>query len=437
MKLNIKLALIIWAAFVFQGCSKKELSEVDTGKLNLVFILVDTLRADHLPFYGYNKDTAPFLHSLAKESIVFDNAFSTCSYTAPATASIFSSMFPSQHGVITGHFANLKLQKGSPSVKFDQIPEEITTLGEEMSSNGFNAFGLADNLNIAKTTGFAQGFSKFVTYEDKGSRVMNQTLMEWKPEIENSDKYFLYIHYMDPHAPYLQKAPWYKPGTDEKSSIINAYDSEIADLDSQIERMFAEFGWKENSIVVFTSDHGEEFWEHGYLGHSRTLYREVINVPLFIYVPGAKSKRINNLVTTMDILPTLAGLLNLPKKENWEGVDLTTLMKGQTLQDRSIFGQLLRRSDHPKPEVLSTMTPDWHYLGTKPKGKGVTHELYNARLDKKETKDLSSEKPEMVKDLSEKVANAGKGKTTYETITVEKQISQEGLDQLKTLGYAE
>jgi arylsulfatase A-like enzyme len=431
------LFILTFIASTLAGCSKKSLSEIDTSKFNLVVILIDTLRADHLPFYGYQKNTAPFLSTIAEKSVVFENAFSTCSYTAPATASIFTSMYPSQHGVITGHFANLKLQKGNQTVKFDKIPEEIMTLGEEISSLGLRSYGVADNLNIAKHTGFAQGFDKFETYQYKTAEVINKTLMSWKDEIESNKRYFTYIHYMDPHAPYHQRAPWYEHSEDSIQAMKNAYDSEISYLDSHIEKMFKEFKWLDNSIVVILADHGEEFKEHGRIGHGKTLYREVIEVPFLIYVPGLKSARIKNYVTTMDLLPTLSGLLRFPAKNSWQGHDLTQIINKNTIPDRTLFSELLRRPDHPHPEVRSALTNDWHYLGITRRGDKTQHELYNTRLDKRETSNLAEEKAAITSDLNKQAFNVGVGKKTFETITVEESLSDEGLNQLKTLGYAE
>lgn len=436
----MKILLNIFSAFLIigmAGCSKKKLSDIDTRKFNLVIILIDTLRADHLPFYGYQKNTAPFLNQLAEKSIVFENAFSTCSYTAPATASIFTSMYPSKHGVITGHFANIKLQKENQTVKFDKIPDEVTTLGEEISSLGYSAYGIADNLNIATQSGFAQGFRKFATYKYKTAEVVNKTLLSWKSEIESHDRYFTYIHYMDPHAPYNQRAPWYEPSPDPQQAILNAYDSEISYLDSHIKKMFEEFGWLENSIVVVLSDHGEEFREHGLIGHGKTLYREAIEVPFMIYVPGMQPARIKNYVTTMDLLPTLSGLLGFSSKDNWQGHDLTSLINKNSYPDRTLFAELLRRPDHPHPEVRSALTNDWHYLATTRKGEKTNHELYNARLDRREKTNLAPEKTQIVAELNNQTFSLNSGNNNFKTITIEENLSDEGLDQLKTLGYAE
>ncbi len=218
MKNTIFISAIILVSCLFAGCNSQsnKLSKSVAPSQNVVVILVDTLRADHLPFYGYKKDTAPFLSSLAKKSIIFDRAFSACSYTAPAVASVFTSLYPSQHGVITGHFANIRLQKKNQTVTFDRIPEELTTLAEEMKNAGYKTYGVADNLNITTEMGFTQGFDKFSTFRYEGAPKVNETVKSWAAELNSGGKYYLYIHYMDPHEPYNERAPWFTSSTDQK-----------------------------------------------------------------------------------------------------------------------------------------------------------------------------------------------------------------------------
>ncbi len=438
LKFRTIIAIVALLGIIsFAGCSKKKISEIDTSKLNVVVILVDTLRSDHLPFYGYHKDTAPFLTTLANKSIVFDNAFSASSYTGPATASVFTSLYPSQHGVITGHFANLRLQKKDQTVTFDKISDDAVTLGEEMTSAGFKSFGLADNLNISKEMGFSQGFSKFETYRYETATKMNKTLKEWKSEIEGSGRYFLYLHYMDPHEPYHKRDPWYQDAPDEKQKEINAYDSEISFVDSHIKEMFELYNWDKNSIVIFLADHGEEFWDHGGFGHGKTLYREVIEVPFFIYVPGITPGRISSHVTTMDILPTLSALLKFQAKDYWEGHNLLPVIESNSQADRSLFSELLRRPEHPRPELRSVVTPDWHYISKKPKGGELHHELYNARTDVREKINEAKNRSQIVTELANRTMNVSKGKVVFKDNVVEQPLSVEGLEELKTLGYAE
>src|SRR5690606_26353830 len=136
-------------------------------------------------FYGYSVDTAPFLTELAEKSIVFENAFSASSTTAPAMASIFTSVYPSQHGVVMGMQATkrMKRQEEFKALSINRIPEDLLTLGEMMSQSGFKTYGVADNLNIDHQIGYIGGFEKFQTFRYEGAEKVNQVVDQYYPEI--------------------------------------------------------------------------------------------------------------------------------------------------------------------------------------------------------------------------------------------------------------
>jgi len=423
----------------FLGCTKsKKISTAVTKDFNVVVILIDTLRADHLPFYGYSKNTAPFLDSISKKSIIFDKAFSTSSYTAPSVASIFTSLLPSQHGVTTGHFANLRLQKkNEETVTFDRIPLELTTIAEDMKLVGFKTFAVADNLNVSEEMQFNQGFDKFSMFRNEGAQKVNEQVKAWASEIKSSDRYFLYLHYMDPHEPYLERSPWFKSSNDKNQDQINAYDSEITYTDSHIKELSEIFNWDQNTLIVLIADHGEEFQDHGGFGHGKTLYKEVIHVPFVIFAPGISAQRIQSHVSTMDLLPTLAGLLNFPRKDLWMGNNLLPLIEENNKEDRFIISQLLRKAENPRAELKSVVSSDWHLITTKPKQMPMSYELFNVRTDFQQKTNEFKSKIEIAKVLEEKIASVGIEKVVKEETHFEKKITQEGLSELKSLGYAE
>ena len=188
---KVILGVLVLTILIIQpGCTKKH-------EPNVVLIVLDTLRADHLPFYGYYKNTAPFLTELSTRSVVFENVFSASSYTSPATASIFTSLYPFQHGVYTGFFTS-KQKK----IELNRIPERIKTITEILKENGYETYGVADNINICKEEGFTQGFDKFKQFHYVQEQKMVQRLREWAGEIKAQNKYFLYIHFNDCHGPY-------------------------------------------------------------------------------------------------------------------------------------------------------------------------------------------------------------------------------------------
>ena len=339
------------------GCTKKsnEINGIsDYSHDNVVVILIDTLRADHLPFYQYTKNTAPFLNELAQQSVLFENAIPASSTTAPSAASLFTSLYPSQHGVITGFVAHKKLlEAGGGQITLNRIPERLPTIGKEFKEAGYKTYCVADNPNISHVMGYDQGFDKFEDFRYKGATVVNDTLKGWAPEMQKGGRYFLYLHYMDPHEPYHKQKPWYQDSPDSRQRTINAYDSEISYADQHIREMFDLFGWKDNAFVVFVADHGEEFWDHGERGHGKTLYREVTRVPFLIYHRSLVPRRIAAQVQLLDVLPTLAEMLQLQKSDNWMGQSLVPFLRGEQMRDRFVFLELLRSPERPRPSRRS------------------------------------------------------------------------------------
>lgn len=446
-RLTIGLMLTILAIFVLQGCSKKEAGDAASVKAkelkailphsNVVVILIDTLRADHLPFYGYPKNTAPFLSKLAEKSVLFERPFSSSSTTAPATASIFTSLYPSDHGVIIGQIAMRHLLKKHPKLVLNRIPEALTILPEAFKNADYSTFAVNDNLNISHEMGYSQGFDKFETYRYQGAETINTKLKEWKDEISGSEKYFVYIHYMDPHAPYNEQAPWYKAGANKRENIVNAYDSEINYVDSKIQEMFELFGWEEDTLVVVTADHGEEFWEHGKVGHGKSLYTEVIHVPFFIYHPKLKAIRVSDYVSTIDLLPTVANLVGLKIDPVWEGVSLVPTMEGHLLPERMFHSQLLRKKEHRKASMASVISHEWHLIRTDKLNGDSRFELFDIVADFDEFNDQSANKPAIVTDLNQAIDELQQSKPALKAEEIEIDMDPERLDQLKSLGYVE
>lgn len=429
--LLIILSLTLVMLFSFGNCKKA------VKDYNVVLIVIDTLRSDHLPFYGYKKNTAPFMLELSKQSTVFENAFSTSSWTSPATASIFTSLYPFQHGVLMGLLAIRNAQKIDPNVTINRIPAKITTITEVLKNAGYETYGVADNLNIDKRQGFSQGFDRFRTFMYRQAPNLNETVKKWEKKIKKAGKYFLYLHYMEPHAPYHPREPWHQPHEDRKLNRISAYDSEINFADQHIEELFQLFGWDKNTLVIITSDHGEGLWDHGLMGHGKTLYREEIQVPLMIYLPEAenrKGRRFSFNVTTLDILPTVRDILNLPQSDIDEGVSLKPVMNGKDheLDKRDIFAHLWVKTQEIK-EWKSTIYKKWHSILKKPD----VHWLFSLLKDQKEQNNLYETAKNIAMELEKRFddfrAKSKKFKQESSTLKLDKKKT----DKLKSLGYVQ
>jgi len=446
MMLVFMLIIFASAAMYFNQLRLRDLDisrQLPSSDLNVVVIVVDTLRADHVPFHGYEKDTAPFLNSLAERGAVFDWAMSSSSTTAPATATLFTSLYPSEHGILVGYVATQRDRRNNPDITLNRISGDITTLGEVFYDAGFRTYAVNDNMNISREMGFDQGFERFETYRYRGAQAVNDKVLEWKDDILSGGRYFMYLHYMDPHMPYNQQAPWYDPegANTARERTVRAYDSEINYVDQKIKELSDIFGWEENAIILFTSDHGEEFWEHGRTGHGKTLFREVIHIPLFIYHPGMpRQVRIDEFVHLVDVLPTLADLLDLPFQSRWRGDSLMPLVFGRKFEaPRMLYAELLRRDWQEMSQMRSVVMDGWHYIVSfnEDQSEPINTLLFNLKEDFNQQNDLLEQEAPMAEILAAKLAEFEErvSGNVPEEFTV--TIDDATFERLRTLGYVE
>jgi len=455
------LAIIIIFVLSFTGCNKeKDIKDLP----NVVLIVIDTLRADHLPFYGYKENTTPFLSKIAKKSVIFEKAFSTSSWTAPATASIFTSLYPFQHRVISNMLATLQFNesvKEKFKIKLNRIPKEIETLGEIFKKKGYSTFAVTDNTNIGKKEGFDQGFDKMETYSYKTAEIVNQTVKKWKDEILSKDKYFLYLHYMDVHQPNHKRERWFKnhslkdngglpinkvPAEIKKFNQELFYDSELNYVDEKIEELFKLFKWNKNTLVIITADHGEEFWEHNLWGHGYSLFKEVIHVPLLFYYPDVKikAKRIKQNVSIIDILPTLRDIIKLPKDRYNEGISLKEMLYKDKKKpiNRKLYNHLVKRRITKEGikyiDAYGTIYNKWHFIKELPGKKGkFTYYLFDWEKDFNETINLFDENIKTGKKLKNFYMKFFKTCEKFKSDIVDYKTNKKEMERLKTLGYVE
>ena len=426
------LLLLLLVIGVANGCTLRQ-----PNRPHVVVVLIDTLRADQLPFYGYGVNTAPFLSWLAERSIVFDNAWSTSSWTAPATASLFTSLYPFQHGVITGLMYTEALRREDPRITVNRIADEITTLPEVLQQAGYRTFGVSDNPNVCAAEGFEQGFDRFANYNYRNAEVVNDQVLEWAEEITSSDPYFLYLHYMDPHSPYHPRDERARsiPADDEYKKTLASYDSEIRFVDAHVAALFDRFAWDENTIVIVLSDHGEEFWERGGLGHGNNLYTESLRIPLLVYFPGGDLTplRVERNVSIVDVLPTIRSLVGLDPGETDEGVDL--LQPPDGADDRTLYAHLWRRRGtvDPDDDLLAegVVSREWKYMSTLPGGE----KLFNLALDPVERRSVLADEQNRARGLRAAYAAFVKNSRKYRSAESSISADDEMLKKLRSLGY--
>ena len=406
---------------------------------NVVVIVIDTTRVDRLPFYGYAKDTTPFLNTLSQKSTVFDQAYAGSSWTAPAVASIFTGLYPFQHGVVMGLAAQLRIIQKDPNFRINRIPDDARTLPEVFKANGYRTFGFSDNPNICRRQGFEQGFDKLLTFSHNGARSINQKVLELEEEINASSRYFLYIHYNDPHLPYKLSLTEGERTGDRIQDLKLVYDKELTLVDDCIRELYQRFGWKRNTLIVVTADHGEEMTEkRGFYGHGRSLYNTLIHVPLLFYYPGSRSVaagRVPGAVSTLDIMPTLNSLLGFSDIGELSGKDLTPLLKdpGAAVEARHIFSHLqLKRADREDFISKAAIFNDHKYVY---QSEGESGLFFNLKEDPKENRNLYSSSQELANKLAASFLDFEQHCTRFNPDEVGVKLDQESIEKLKTLGY--
>ena len=288
------------------------------GAPNVLLVLVDTLRADHLGAYGYGRPTSPFIDSLAAEGVVFEKTIAQAPWTLPAVLALMMGEYPSDLGL------------PSPTQAVAVLPEEGLTLAERFLANGYRTVALSDHPAIA-AGGFGRGFERFdslpegpfgrwgfaeteaATIHERWSRLLVPT--DDRPT-------FAYVHLYYPHSPYEPPPPLdvlFGPGAllvreSFRTGVVNLYDGEIRRTDELLRLMVPQFqrlaATPEGSVTAIVSDHGEAFWEHGVLGHDETMHNELLHVPFVLHAPGRVpgGARIRELAQTVDIGETLLAI---------------------------------------------------------------------------------------------------------------------------------
>lgn len=327
---------------------------------NVVFLLLDALRADRIGATRNGLPVAPFLHAMSKQSVYFSNAITPCTWTKPAMASLFTSCYVDTHKV---YWSEENEDPEHPTT--NQLAETFETMAEFLAKHGYDTWAMQTNANLHPALGFAQGFRPDHYRYANGAPGEQVTTNALEALRSLRGPFFLYAHYMDPHAPYsapekyrgffgpppsltpeeqdilehrqmdylleqvnlvlgLQTAPrlpQLSPAGEEQMRC--RYDEDVRSMDDQIARLVkAVRADHPNTLFVVLADHGEEFWERRGMGHGTTLYQEQAHVPFMIFGPGLAPREVPDRINTIDMLPTLAGLLHFAPNAAWQGHDL-------------------------------------------------------------------------------------------------------------------
>jgi arylsulfatase A-like enzyme len=454
--------MLVLAVGVMQGCqgSRPEIPAAKQ-KPDVIFILVDALRADGLSCYGNSNSTSPELDAYARRGMRFSNALSQSSHTKISVASFFTGLIPPSNGV---RRAGKPIDSLDPDarVKSDVLSPELDTMAEMFDLHGYATGAVFTNPHLVTKMGFGQGFQyyNFLGFRESAG-VVNEAVTRWLAEA-GSAPFFLYIHYMDIHAPYdppesykhlftaglaetdviYKNGPYRRGAAPEQVAYSRAvYDGQIRYWDDQLKALLSEIdrlGRSDNLLVIITSDHGDEFYEHGGFGHGYTCYGEVLHVPLILVWPGVipgESVR-DDTVSLIDLLPTLAHLV---------GIETS----GRGLQGRDLFA---RGWEEPRPWLGFLRKPEpppvyaETYLGKVPRsltagGRKIIYneardafELYNLADDPREKRPLDPFSVQGGADLVQRLDGLMNRSPAVGPVP-EVELDSSAVRDLKSLGY--
>jgi arylsulfatase A-like enzyme len=407
------------AKWVLERHALADLPPAASGAPNVLVIVVDTLRADHLSSYGYGRPTTPAIDRLAKEGVVLENAVSTCSWTLPSHASLLTGRPPSEHGMFAVQPMPW-LGWGRTSLK------GYTTLGEALQKMGYRTGAFSANLTyFTRNVGLGRGFLHFEDYFHsptdglmrtlyarefakaylhrtdqswvtssfrslgifrllghlKRAHAVNRQLAQWVDR-DRQRPFLAFLNYIDVHEAYGLPASDPKPAWNNHGRI-DEYDTALYYVDNHVGRLMQELerrGLEKNTLVIFTSDHGEGLGQHHLQTHGRALYWEQIHVPLVIWYPGHVSAgvRIGRPVSNAAIPATIMSLLGASEHNVFPGPDLSRLWKTpeQTTGWPDVVSELAQNVHPPEIErsadqyiptattgaMQSVVTPQWHLI---------------------------------------------------------------------------
>ncbi|MEE9296546.1 MAG: sulfatase [Phycisphaerae bacterium] len=357
----------------------------------VLLIVIDCLRADHVSAYGYGRNTTPTIDSLAEKGILWEQAHSVSSWTKPSVTSMLTGVYPSQHGAFEG----IKRSKGRSIVTTDRLQSSQSTLAEEFSRNGWRCGAFINNAQLGEFTRLNRGFSSYAPSAGKADRLIG-IFLEWL-EADTHTPFFAYLHFLEAHWPYKPRRRHVKMfggnrdtnyfrdfsardygklrraisqgaaslSQEQLQQMIQMYDGAVRRLDGKLKIILAmlnELGLRDQTAIIVTADHGEEFLDHGRIGHGQSLYNELTHVPLIMSLPddahGFESVgpiRDRNTVSLVNLPCTILGMAGI---------------------ESAIPGRDLRAPSETQELTLGELRVGWRYQQTATRSGWKLHRGY-------------------------------------------------------------
>ncbi len=426
---------------VFDGSAGGPEAGTSGPPLNVLLVTLDTTRADHLGAYGYARARTRHLDRLATEGVRFDRAYSPAPITLPAHASIFTGLYPFDHGVRNnGNF---------------YLADRFDTLTTRLKAHGYRTAAFVSSFILDRRYGLARGFD---TYDDRMEGAQAQViqfeaerrgdrtslgLLAWldkyagqrgteaprrlEPQGRTPAPFFVWLHLYDPHEPYRPPPPFREAFADAP------YDGEIAFDDAIVAAVLdrlQQLGLRDNTLVVIAGDHGESLGDHGEETHSMFVYEPVLRVPLILWKPGLvpAGRVVQDPVRLTDVAPTVLDLAGFPAADGKDARSLVRLVQG-------------RKDDAPPPIYAETLLPQF-YMNWSPLRsihddrwkliEAPRPELYDLATDPSETHNQYADRPQTVRSLEQALGRLTGGDAGAMTTAT---MDRETLEKLASLGY--
>lgn len=463
-------------------------SNAKRSRPNVLIYTMDTVRADHTGLNGYSRKTTPFLDQLAASAAVFNDCQAQATWTKASIASLMTSLYSFTHGI----------QNDA-----DTIPTGANTLAEKLRAAGYVTSSIVANPFTGRATGLDRGFDYMLEYPvvlrevnpktDGGtdSAALNKVVFPWL-DLHHNEPFFLYAHSMDPHAPYDPPAPFdavfanprenslfdreYKsflthheynggavisPEICKRAGIepsrfiqraIDRYDGEILHNDHNFKLLvekLRQLGVLDNTLIIVLSDHGEEFWDHGWTAHGQSVYQELTHTMLMMWNPKLlpAPRRISEPVQLIDVMPTVLDLLHIKIPDMVEGQSLAPLVTGRPFRRRGLVVSSRFAAAHPQGLVPENATDSfaiidsrWKFIYRNKAAKaGIKRvELYDRQNDRQEQHDLASQNPGEVEVMMAALRQWIDAQNKIRVAighTGKSALDERTLERLRSLGY--
>lgn len=434
---------------------------------NVILIMADTLRADHLSCYGYGASRTPAIDALAADGTRFARVYSQASWTRPSVATILTSLYPSSHKAVH---------------KSDALPDAVTTFPEVLQAAGYRTIGFANNINVAPLFNFQQGFDDYVFLEPafffgatesaaqltlynqlrlirerylsrvkhvenyyQPAEVVTDRGLGWVAQYQAGAPFFMFLHYMDAHDPYFTH-PWNgealarvadpNPNCALADRYRAAYDGAIVYLDEQVGRLVAGLkarGIYDDTMIVFTADHGEEFCEHGGWWHGQTLYDEQLTVPLIVKAARGPGGIVNGaMVSSLDIAPTILAAAGATVPDAMVGRALSLAAGAPAPRDHAYA-----ESDLEGNVLQAYRSEGWKLIEANPGNpRGLpTQQLFETSADPREQHDVAASRRQEVTTLAAHLASVQSHALATAVGGSETAIDSATEERLRALGY--